>query len=90
MDQVIHTSYSIVLDIICAHIYGGEEKYEQLAKSSRVLKVKPSNKRFIISLQKDIFIWLFFSRKSVELHPALCLCPSVSTRANDVNNTESH
>ena len=31
----------------------------------------------------------FFSRKIVEIHPSLCICPSVSARANDVNNTES-
>ena len=55
--------------------------------------VKPWNKRFtcIIPLQKDsvILAFVFFSRKGVEIHLALCTCLSVSVRANDVNNTES-
>ena len=40
-----------------------------------VLYVKPSNKRFIILLQKDFVILAFLSRKGVEIHPALCICP---------------
>ena len=75
----------MVLHIIRADILRawGEEKYEQ--KIRGYLCIKPSNKRFIIPLQKKLF-WLFFSRNSVEIHPALCICPSVSALANDVNN----
>ena len=39
--------------------------------------------------KKILLFWLFCSRKSVEIHPALCICPPVLVRANDVNNTES-
>ena len=38
--------------------------------------------------KKILLFWLFFSRKSVEIHPAFFVCPSVSARANDIN-TES-
>ena len=62
----MHIPYSMVLHIIRADILRaayyfseprrGDEKYEQLAKCSRVLYVKPSNKRFIIPLQKGFVI----------------------------------
>ena len=49
--------------------------------------VKPSNKRFIIPHYKKILLfWLFFSRKSVEIPSALCICPSVSARVNDAKH----
>lgn len=67
----------------------GEEKYEQWAKCPPVLCVKPSNKRFIIPLQKKVcYFWLLFSGKRVEIHPALSVHQYIA-RANDVNNTKS-
>ena len=55
-----------------------------------MLNLKPSKKRFIYSTTKVFSYFGFSFLESVEIHPALCICPSVSARANDVNNTESH
>ena len=59
----------------------GEEKYEQWAKCPLVLYAKPSNKRFIIPLQKKKLSgnWLLFFGKSIQRHPD-------SVCENDVNN----
>ena len=61
----------------------GEEKYEQRAKCPLVLYAKPSNKRFIISLQKKkcyFAIGNFFG-KSIQKHPD-------SVSENDANNEQ--
>ena len=62
----------------------GEEKYEQWAKCPLVLYAKPSNKRFIISLQKNCYfaIGFYFFGKSIQKHPD-------SVFENDVNNEQN-
>ena len=72
------------------------QKIRAMSKMSArtVLSVKPLIKVFIILLQNDFVIllfWLLFSGKSVEIHAAM-LALSVHqymARPNDVNNTES-
>ena len=64
----------------CVIFFRGEEKYEQWAKCPFVLYAKPSNKRFIIPLQKTLSgNWVLFFGKSIQRHPD-------SVCENDVNN----
>ena len=62
----------------------GKEKYEQWAKCPLVLYAKPSNKRFIIPLQKNCYfaVGFYFLGKSIQKHPD-------SVCENDVNNEQT-
>ena len=69
-ERLIHTPYSMVLQIIRADILRvasyfseprrGEEKCEKGVKCPRVLSVKPSNKSFIIPLHCFPAIFYYF------------------------------
>ena len=62
----------------------GRGKYEQRAKCPLVLYAKPSNKRFIIPLQKNRYfaIGLYFLVRVFTEHPD-------SVCENDVNNEQN-
>ena len=63
---------------------GARKNTTQLAKCPHVLYAKPSNKRFIIPLQKKLLFgnWFLFLGKSIQKHPD-------SVWENDVNNEQN-
>ena len=79
----------ILLDGLTYNTRGYFASCEQWAKCPRILYVKPSNKRFIIPLQKGVILCgksVILSAKSVfqKMHHL-----SFRALANDVNSTES-
>ena len=91
--MLIKTSYSMVLHLIRADILIVAEYLRATSKMySRIIFKTIRIRDLLFHQEKILLFWFLFSSKSVEIHPALSVHPTVyqyMARANDVNNTAS-